>query len=194
MEIEHASATAPASERRASPVLFGTILFLSSELLFFGGLFAAYFGLRAETSPWPPAGVELSIPLGAIGTALLLISSFTFHAGVLAGERRRPAAVRTWVIVTFLLGAAFLGVELYDWLSLDFTVSSHAYGTMYYAMTGLHGLHVLAGLVLMVVVLGRLAQGAYREGHVDGMHAVAYYWHFVDGVWIALFLTLFVLR
>ena len=94
----------------------------------------------------------------------------------------------------YVRGMAFLGVESYDWLTLDFGVASHAYGTMYYAMTGLHGLHVLAGLVLMIVVLGRLAQGAYRDGRVDGIHAVAYYWHFVDGVWIALFLTLFILR
>jgi cytochrome c oxidase subunit 3 len=74
----------------ASPVRFGTILFLASELLFFGGLFAAYFALRAQTSPWPPEGVELDVRLSAVATALLLISSFTFHAGVSAAERGRP--------------------------------------------------------------------------------------------------------
>ncbi len=192
--MAHASVTAPLQEDRASRVLFGTILFLASELLFFGGLFAAYFGLRSETSPWPPAGVRLSLPLGIIGTALLVTSSLTFDRGLRAGAQGRFAALRGWVLGTMALGAAFLGVELYDWLTLDFSVSSHAYGTMYYAMTGFHGLHVLAGLVLMVVVLTRLAQGAYRGGDVDGMHAVTYYWHFVDGVWVALFLTLIVLR
>ena len=75
-----------------------------------------------------------------------------------------------------------------------FEVSSHAYGTMYFAMTGLHGLHVLAGLALMLVVLAGAAQGAYREGGADGVHAVGYYWHFVDVVWIGLFATLFLVR
>ena len=188
------SATARSEVRRASPVLFGTILFLASELLLFGGLFAAYFGLRSETTPWPPAGVHLDILLGALGTVLLLASSVTFHAGTRAADGGRFDALRAWILLTMALGVAFLGVEIYDWLTLDFSVSTHAYGTMYYTMTGIHGLHVAAGLVLMIVVLGRLAQGAYRGGNRDGMHAAAYYWHFVDGVWIALFLTLFVLR
>ncbi len=188
------SATARSEAHRVSPVLFGTIVFLASELLLFGGLFAAYFGLRSETSPWPPADVHVDVLLGAIGTVLLLVSSVTFHAGVRAADRGRLEVLGRWILVTLALGIAFLGVELYDWLTLDFSVSTHAYGTMYYAMTGIHGLHVAAGLVLMLVVLGRLAQGAYGGGHLDGMHAAAYYWHFVDGVWIALFLTLFVLR
>jgi cytochrome c oxidase subunit 3 len=189
-----ASTTAQSEARRASPVLFGTIVFLASELLLFGGLFAAYFGLRSETIPWPPADVHLDVLLGAVGTVLLLVSSFTFHLGARAAGRGRFGVLRAWILLTMTLGVAFLGVELYDWLTLDFSVSSHAYGTMYYTMTGIHWLHVSAGLVLMLVVLGRLAQGAYRGVNLDGMHAAAYYWHFVDGVWMALFLTLFVLR
>jgi cytochrome c oxidase subunit 3 len=93
-----------------------------------------------------------------------------------------------------VLGVAFLVIELFDWNELAFTVSTHAYGTMYFAMTGFHGLHVVAGLVLMAVVVGRAAQGAYRDGAIDGLESVAYYWHFVDVVWIALFATIFLLR
>jgi cytochrome c oxidase subunit 3 len=189
---------APASQELAppqvSPVLFGTIVFLASELLLFGGLFAAYFTLRAETVPWPPAGVRLEVWLAAIGTLLLLSSSGTYHLATRAGERGRLRGMQGWVIATFCLGAGFLALEVYDWIHLDFEISSHAYGTMYYALTGIHGLHVLAGLVLMLVVLGRLSQGAYREGRIEGAHAIGYYWHFVDIVWIALFATIFVLR
>ena len=181
-------------ERRTSPVLFGTVLFLASELLFFGGLFAAYFGLRAETHPWPPAGVHLETGLAAIATVLLIVSSFTFHAGVNAGRTQRLRRMRWWIILTFALGLGFEAIQLADYLRIDFSVSSHAYGTMYWAMTGLHGLHVLAGLALMLVLLGRLAQGAYRDGNVDGPHAISYYWHFVDIVWIGLFVTLFLLK
>ena len=84
--------------------------------------------------------------------------------------------------------------KVLDYSRLSFEVSSHAYGTMYYAMTGLHWLHVAAGLVLMFVVLGRISHGTYRVQHIDGLHAVGYYWHFVDIVWIGLFATLFLVR
>jgi cytochrome c oxidase subunit III len=193
-DMARAAAEGAARRPQVSSLLFGTILFLASELLFFGGLFAAYFNLRAETSPWPPEGVELEVVAATIGTLLLVASSFTLRAGVVAGGRSRLRAMRGWTIVTIVLGGAFLGIQLFDWLHLDFGVSSHAYGTMFYAMTGFHGLHVLAGLLLMLVVLGRSVQGAYRDGNVESAEAVAYYWHFVDVVWIALYATIFLLR
>ncbi|HEX6131171.1 MAG TPA: heme-copper oxidase subunit III [Actinomycetota bacterium] len=191
-----ASASVPveATDRRIPPILFGTILFLASELLFFAGLFAAYFSLRARNDPWPPEGVDLELLIPTIGTVLLVASSGTYQLGVMAGERGRRTGLRTWTLVTLALGATFLALQLYDYSQLDFEVSSHAYGTMFFAMTGFHGLHVTAGLALMVVVLGRLAQGAYRDGRVDGAHAIGYYWHFVDVVWIALYATLYLLR
>ncbi len=192
--MDQAPASAELAPPQVVPVLFGTIVFLASELLLFGGLFAAYFTFRAETVPWPPAGVELAVRLAAIGTLLLLLSSGTYHLATLAGKRGEFRRMRGWVIATFCLGAGFLGLEVFDWTHLDFKISSDAYGTMYYALTGIHGLHVLAGLVLMLVVLGRLAQGAYRDGRIEGAHAIGYYWHFVDVVWIALFATIFVLR
>ena len=181
-----------------SPLLFGTVLFLASETMFFGGLFAAYFALRSETTPWPPAGVHLDVVLGAIATALLVLSSFTMHAGLGAGRAGKRAAMRNWVLVSIALGLGFLGCEIWDWVHLwrveGVRVPSNAYSTMFYAMTGVHGLHVLAGLVLMLVVLGRLAQGAYREGRTDGVEAITLYWHFVDVVWIGLFVTIFLVR
>ena len=187
--------TSAAHERPgAPPILFGTILFLASELLFFGGLFGAYYALRAQTSPWPPKVVELETALAAVATGLLVLSSVTFHAGLVAARRERLGGMRVWIVTTLALGAVFLGIQVYDYTRLPFEVSTDAYGTMYYAMTGLHGLHVLAGLVLMLVVLARAAQGAYRGGRVHGMHAVGYYWHFVDVVWIGLFATLFLVR
>lgn len=178
----------------ASPLLFGTILFLASELLFFGGLFGAYFALRARTSPWPPEGAELETALAAVATALLVASSGTFHLGLKEAAKGHIAGLRLWIGVTLALGTVFLGIQMYDYSRLSFEVSSHAYGTMYFAMTGLHGLHVLAGLALILVVLGRSAQGAYEVGRVDGVHAVGYYWHFVDVVWVGLFTALFVVR
>ena len=189
-----ASAAVRTAPRETSPIRFGTILFLASELLFFGGLFAAYFTLRSETAPWPPAGVELSTGLSAFATVLLALSSFTFVAGIRAARAGRLAGLRRWVLLTIALGVAFLGIQLYDWFHVSFAVSSDAYGTMYFAMTGFHGLHVIAGVLLMIVLLGRSAQGAYERGNLDGPEAIEYYWHFVDVVWIGLFATIFLLK
>jgi cytochrome c oxidase subunit III len=188
------AAIASAERRPGTPLLFAVVLFLASELLFFGGLFAAYFALRAQTEPWPPADAELDIALATIGTLLLAGSSATMQAGVAGARNGRIPTLRRWTAATIGLGAAFLAIQLYDWVHLDFTVSSHAYGTIFYALTGFHGLHVVAGLLLMLVMLGRAAQGAYRVGHAESAEAAAYYWHFVDAVWIALYATLFLLR
>jgi cytochrome c oxidase subunit 3 len=189
-----AAIPAAAPERRIPPLLFGTVLFLASELLFFGSLFAAYFALRAQTDPWPPADVELELLIPTIGTSLLVLSSVTFQLGLVAGERDRRGGLRGWIVASLLLGAVFLGLQLWDYTQLGFEVSSHAYGTIFYAMTGFHGLHVAAGVVLMLVIVGRMAQGAYRGGRVESVHAIGYYWHFVDVVWIALYGTLYLLR
>lgn len=177
-----------------SRLLLGTMLFLASEMLFFGGLFAAYFTLRAQTSPWPPRAVDLDVGLSAIGTTVLLVSSATLQLGVKAAEAGSIIGLRRWTVATLGLGIAFLGLQALDYSQLSFGIESHAYGTLYVAMTSLHGLHVVAGVVLMMLVLVRATLGAFREGDLDGLHATAYYWHFVDVVWVALFSTLFILR
>jgi cytochrome c oxidase subunit 3 len=102
--------------------------------------------------------------------------------------------MQVWLGVTVLLGVSFLALQVIDWIRLPFRVSTNAYGTLFYAMTGLHWLHVLAGISLMAVVLGRAAQGAYGDGSRDGPEAVGYFWHFVDVVWVLLFATLFLIR
>jgi|SRR4029450_5560607 cytochrome c oxidase subunit III len=181
-------------QRRVDPLLFGVVLFIASELMFFGGLFASYFFLRGVTSPWPPSGVELETLPSAIATAILVASSATYQLGVRSARRGNMRAMNAWIVLTLVLGTAFVTAQAHDWTTLSFSVASHAYGTLFYGMTGFHGLHVIAGLVLMLVILGRSAQGAYRGGEVRGVEAVAYYWHFVDAVWIALFSTLFLIR
>jgi cytochrome c oxidase subunit III len=179
---------------RVPPLLLGTYVFLASELVFFVALFGAYFTLRAETTPWPPAGAEVDPVLSGIATGLLVLSSVTYVLASGAARRHEVRVFRRWLAPTFALGAAFLGLQLIDYSRLAFSVSSHAYGTMFYAMTGFHGAHVVAGLILMLVVFGRSMQGAYDSGEPLGVEAVGYYWHFVDVVWIALYVTLYLLR
>jgi cytochrome c oxidase subunit 3 len=183
-----------ASSRRADPLLFGTVAFLSSELMFFGGLFAAYFTLRAVSAVWPPADVKLEVLEPAIATTFLLISSFTMQRALTGARDGDLDGMRRWVGVTIVLGVLFISSQVRTWLAADFGVSSNAYGTMFYGMTGFHALHVTAGIVLMLVVLGRAAQGAYQDGRLSGLEAVTYYWHFVDVVWIALFATIYLIK
>jgi cytochrome c oxidase subunit 3 len=179
---------------RVPPLLLGTFVFLASELVFFVALFGAYFTLRAQTAPWPPADAEVDPLLAGVATILLVVSSLTYVLAARAARVHEAPRSRRWVAVTFALGAAFLGLQLVDYAELGFAVSSHAYGTMFYAMTGFHAAHVAAGLILMLVVLGRSRQGAYAAGEPLGIEAVGYYWHFVDVVWIALYATLYLLR
>ena len=170
----------------------GVVVWLGSELMFFAGLFAAWFGVRAVNLTWPPEGVHLDVPRTALATAVLVASSFTLHAGeraAHAGDRRGAAQ---WVVLTAVLGTAFVANQALEWAELDFSVSSHAYGTLFYVLTGFHGLHVVGGIVLMLVVLG-VGTGRTRAPLDESLTVAAYYWHFVDVVWVAMFATIYLL-
>jgi cytochrome c oxidase subunit 3 len=179
---------------RAHPLLLGMVLFLASELMFFGALFAAYFTLRVSAPAWPPPGVELEAFRTLVATVVLVSSSLTMQLAVLRARSGDAIGMTRWVAVTAVLGAGFLANQLAEYASATFSMGDHPYGSMFFTMTGAHGLHVLVGLGLMTVVLGRVRQGAYRGGAIEGPEAVAYYWHFVDAVWVALFLVLYVLK
>ncbi|HXF71016.1 MAG TPA: heme-copper oxidase subunit III [Actinomycetota bacterium] len=182
------------AQPRLPLVSVGMVLFLGSELLFFGALFAAYFVLRAAAPRWPPPGVELGLLEPAAFTAILVASSGTMQLAVARVERGDVAGMVRWVWVTVALGVVFLAGQALGYARATFDIASGPYGSAFYAMTGFHALHVLAGLLLMLVVLGRAAAGAYRGGEAAGVEAVAYYWHFVDVVWIGLFSTIYLVR
>jgi len=192
------SATVAGSARQGRPSMLavGTTVWLASELMFFAGLFATYFTLRANDPAWPGPHVALSTGRDAAFTALLVASSATMQLGAhaLARGNRRVHAVRM-IVVSLVLGAAFLANQALEWTELPFRPQTHAYGSMFYLMTGFHGLHVLFGLLAMIGLLVRLgAAGAGDSGVVTATEVVTYYWHFVDVVWLALFVTLFFIR
>ena len=172
----------------------GTVVWLASELMFFGGLFAAYFTLKAETSTWPPSDVTLETTSSALATVVLLASSGTIHFAGRALERGDRAGVRRWLAITLALGALFLANQVREFMVNDFEISSHAYGSIYYLMTGFHGLHVAAGLVLLVIGLVVVGGAGPLVRRGPAVESVTYYWHFVDVVWIGLFTTIFVIR
>jgi cytochrome c oxidase subunit 3 len=176
------------------------MIWLGSELMFFSGLFAAYFTIRANYpgSQWPPLGnFHLDVVQGAIFSVVLLASSPTFQIGVWAVERGERAKARIWIYVSFLLGAAFVSNTLYEWhdfLSKGFAPHTNAYWSLFYVMTGIHGLHVVLGLVAMIFLVGRMRGGSGDPGEVNVYQAVGYYWHFVDFMWVGIFSCLFLLK
>lgn len=187
---------APATERRMPPSLLGMTLFVSSEVMFFAALFASYFVLSDTTSPWPPAAtLETPLVLPAALTACLLASSVTAHAGAGAAHAGDAPAARRWLGSTVALGVVFLAGQVFEYAELShdgFAASSDVFATLFFTMTGFHGLHVAAGVIMLATVFLRLGRyGGARSGPVE---AVTYYWHFVDAVWVLVFLTLYVLR
>lgn len=172
--------------RRTHPSVFGMVLFLASELMFFGGLFASYFSLRTVAAAWPPSDVHLDLPLTAVATALLSASSLTMHLGMGWLRRGQDRRMRAWVWATFSLGAAFLAIKGYELATAGFGIGSHAYGSLFFTMLGAHGLHLLVGMALLLVVMAGAAEARAE--------AVAYYWHFVDVVWLAIFGTVYLIR
>jgi cytochrome c oxidase subunit 3 len=178
------------------PILaVGTVVWLASELMFFSGLFAAYFTLRATArGPWPPEGVELDARVAGVFTIVLVASSGTMQLAVRAvtrGDRRR---FRAWLVLTMLLALVFLGNQAREWATATFSTNSNTFGSAFYVMTGFHGLHVLGGIVAMLVLAGRASSPRFGAADAPSVEVVSYYWHFVDVVWVALYATLFLLR
>jgi cytochrome c oxidase subunit 3 len=183
-----------AQVERPSMVRVGTIVWLASELMFFAGLFAAYFTIRASVDPWPPEGVELETLQAGLFTVLLVASSGTMQLAHRAAERRRLRPTRGWLAATLALGTVFMAGQAIEYAANDFTIGSHAYGSIYYLMTGLHGLHVIGGLAAMLMLLLRTSVDRTLRDQEPGVAVVSYYWHFVDVVWLGLFATLYLVR
>ncbi len=195
--------TDPAVDRRhgiaeseeASPLGVGVMIWLASELMFFAGLFAAYFALRAENgSAWPPDDAVLDVTRAGIFTLVLVISSFTMHLSVRASERGHRHFSLAWLLLTVVLGVVFLANQLLEYTTVGFDVDTHSYGTIYYLLTGFHGLHVAAGLILLSIMAWVVFSRLSRMPSTHTLRVSGYYWHFVDVVWVAVFFTIYVIQ
>jgi cytochrome c oxidase subunit III len=187
------TAVAPRDEG-ADNTLLGVLVFIASEIMFFAGLFAAYFNARSARTVWPPAGFELDVTVAAILTVVLVTSSFTMQYAVSrikAGDRR--GMVRA-ISVTVALGILFLLGQAFDYSTLGFGPGSGTYGALFFTLTGFHGAHVFGGVVALLVILFRGAGGQFSARHHTAVEAVGAYWHFVDVVWICVFSTIYLLH
>jgi len=175
----------------------GVIVWLASELMFFSGLFAAYFSLRAAGSPAHPFRThaeKLDVTSVLVATILLVLSSGTMQMAVHRTIKADKTGFLGWLALSFCLGALFDGMQLSDWVGRPFAIDTNAFASCFYVLTGLHGLHVFAGLFGMVLV-GARAKRTTRFGHrtAPAVEFLSYYWHFVDVVWIALFAAIFLM-
>jgi len=191
-------------------VSVGTIIWLSSELMFFATLFASYFTIRAVSPElWSQSTAQLNVPFASVNTTILVLSSVTCQLGVFAAERGQVGragsvfkvkgwGLREWFVLTYVMGAIFIGGQAAEYASLvreGVTIPASAYGTMFYLTTGFHGIHVTGGLIAFLFVLGRtlIARKFTHEQAVSAI-VVSYYWHFVDVVWIGLFATIYLVQ
>jgi cytochrome c oxidase subunit 3 len=193
---------------RPSATAVGTIVWLGSEVMFFAGLFAMYFSLRANSPAiWAADTEKLNIPFALTNTLILVASSFTAQFGVFAAERMQPRRTGAspvkwgmveWFFLSYLLGAIFVSGQVWEYANLvadGVMLNSNSYGSAFYITTGFHALHVTGGLIAFLLVIGR-TYAAKKFGHYEATSAivVSYYWHFVDVVWIGLFLIVYVLK
>lgn len=179
---------------RAHPLVFGVVVFLASESMLFAGLLAAWYDLRGTTVPWPPAGIALDAGGAAFGTLLLGIGSVTMGVAQVAATRRRRGIARAMLVLTLFCALAFIYVALHGWAGANFKIDTNAYGTLFYVLTGTHLAHVVAGAVLLTALAVFLREPAFTRDHHAGVEAIAYYWHFVFVVWLAVYATIYLVR
>lgn len=173
------------------------IVFLASDVMLFAPFFAAYFLLRATNDPWPAEGVEIDWVRALAATLVLMASSVTLVASEHRLDHHDPAVVRSgqrWLWATIALGAVFLANQLAEYVTLSFRADDHPYGSIYWGLTGLHGLHVTAGIFALGLLAVRVARSRAPDEVLPWRHGVGLFWHLVDAVWIGVFLTIWVIR
>jgi cytochrome c oxidase subunit III len=185
------------SLNRPNMVSVGTIVWLSSELMFFAGLFAMFFTVKAQNEGhWPPEPTELNVPYALVVTIILVSSSFTCQWGVFAAEKGDVFRLRFWYLVTLVMGTVFVLGQVNEYRQLvheGTTIASSAYGTVFYLTTGFHGLHVTGGLIAFVFLIVRTKLSKFTPAQATAAIVVSYYWHFVDIVWVGLFSCIYLL-
>lgn len=197
-EAHHGEHHGPPEAHQSSRMdakLLGMYLFLASEAMLFGSFFAAYFFVRVVNNAhqWPPAGYHRPVFAAAINTIILVTSSFTMHWAMTAIKSGNRRGLQAGLVLTFLMGAAFFGGQIVEFSRVGFAPRDNAFASTFFGLTGLHGFHVFVGLTLLLVATVRAFRGHYSAEHHYGVELSGIYWHFVDVMWILVFLTVYIL-
>jgi len=179
---------------RVEPQFLGMLLFIISEIMVFGAFFTAYFFIRVVAeNPWPAEGTELPKLIAGVNTAILVSSSFTMHWALEAAKAGNRRGLQAGITTTFLLGLTFLFIQINEYVHVGFSPADHAQGSIFYGLTGLHGAHVAIGLTLLAFTTIRAFRGHFTPAEHRGVEVPGIYWHFVDVMWVIVFLTIYIL-
>ena len=173
--------------------IFGLIIFLIADGMTFAGFFAAYLTYKA-VNPLPGgSSYELELAIPTLNTILLLISSATFHKAGKALINQKNDISQKWLLITALLGITFLICQLFEYFNLPFGLTDNLFASTFYALTGFHGLHVTLGTLMILIISWqtRINGGRITYKNMFPLEAVELYWHFVDGIWVILFIILY---
>ena len=193
---EHGHHGPPPANRssRVEPQLLGMLLFIISEVMVFGAFFTAYFFIRiAQGDPWPAVGTHLPVQVAGVNTAILVSSSLTLHWAQTSIKNGNRWGLKAGILTTFLLGCTFLFIQINEYANIGFAPQDAAQQTIFYSLTGLHGAHVFIGLLLLLFVTIRSFRGHYSPEEHRGVEVPGIYWHFVDIMWIVVYMTVYVL-
>jgi cytochrome c oxidase subunit III len=186
---------------RIAPQIVGIFLFIGSEIMLFGSFFTVYFFDRVvnNTHPWPPidpaTGTQYERPVfvALVNTCILVTSSFTMHWATVSVKRNHRAGLQAGMVLTILLGLTFLLTQVIEYHRLGFNTSDTAFAATFFGLTGLHGCHVLIGLIILTVMAVRAFRGHFSAEHHHGIEVGGIYWHFVDVMWIVVYVTVYIL-
>ena len=186
--------TAIETTKPRNPIYAGIIAFIFSESFLFSALFFAYYYMKFDSPVWPPQGVTVDLTFAIPLTVILLTSSLVVWAAGKFLEHGNVVALTMLLALTILLGAGFMGITVFEWLNAGFTPASHAYGSIFFTLTGFHFMHVFGGTLLLTILTVRSLRGHYSSKSMTGIKIGSYYWHFVDVIWILVFITVFILK
>ncbi len=193
VDHHHGPPAAHQSSRVDARVL-GMLLFIASEIMLFGAFFTAYFFVRVVNNiDWPQEPFHLPKYVAGVNTAILVTSSFTVHWALQSIKRDNKAGLRAGLFLTLALGLVFLLTQVREYSRVGFAPADGAFGTIFYGLTGLHGAHVFVGLTLLAVATVRAFRGHFSAAHHHGVEIPGIYWHFVDVMWIVVYVTIYIL-
>ena len=182
---------------RVSPSVLGMFLFIASEIMLFGSFFTVYFFDRVVNhgvnGHWPPPQFHRPVYLAFINTLILVTSSGTIHWATTSIKRGNRAGMKAGLVLTFLMGLSFLLTQVAEYHRLGFNTGDTSFAATFIGLTGLHAAHVFVGLTILLVMNIRAFRGHFSPEHHHGIEIGGIYWHFVDVMWIVVFVTVYLL-